>query len=177
MSNPKTKYLHFCPLALFYHILKFFVDNWKAETSKVKQSSLLPHINKNNKTFQKLKRKTIFTRLVFLENYLKKVPKNKMWWGQVEKKLIFSIMANLISLVTKTTSAFLEVNTVSIDNWAFKSYYKVTTTLLVFCSIIVTSRQFFGAPIVCDAGSVSRRVFVNLRHDPIKKGPTCNLFC
>ena len=93
-----------------------------------------------------------------------------MWWGQVEKKLIFSTMANLISLVTKTTSAFLEVNTVSIDNWAFKSYYKVTTTLLVFCSIIVTSRQFFGAPIVCDAGSVSH--FFNLRHDPIKKGPT-----
>ena len=41
-------------------------------------------------------------------------------------------MANLISLVTKTTKAFLEVNTISIDNWTFKYFYKASTTLKVF---------------------------------------------
>ena len=41
-------------------------------------------------------------------------------------------MANLIGLVTKTTRAFLEVNSISIDNWTFKYFYKATTTLMVF---------------------------------------------
>ena len=49
-------------------------------------------------------------------------------------------MAELLSAVTKATSSFLELKTVSIDNWGFKLFYKFTTTILVFCSILVVSR-------------------------------------
>ncbi len=44
----------------------------------------------------------------------------------------------------------------------FKYFYKATTTLMVFCSVAVTARQFFGGPIVCDSGSVSHRFFQSL---------------
>ena len=41
-------------------------------------------------------------------------------------------MAELVGAVTKITSGFLEINSISIDNWGFKFFYKWTTTLLVF---------------------------------------------
>jgi hypothetical protein len=44
--------------------------------------------------------------------------------------------------------------TVCIDSWTFKLFNKVTSGLLVLGSVIVTSRQFFGEPIRCDAGAV-----------------------
>ena len=62
---------------------------------------------------------------------------------------------DIVGIVTKATKVFLDVNTISVDNWTFKMYYKVTVMLTVFCSLIVTSRQFFGSPINCDAGIVS----------------------
>jgi len=62
-------------------------------------------------------------------------------------------MAELVGAVTKITSGFLEINSISIDNWGFKFFYKWTTTLLVFCSVLVTASQFFGSPIYCDAGA------------------------
>ena len=49
-------------------------------------------------------------------------------------------MAELVGAVTKITSGFLEINSISIDNWGFKFFYKWTTTLLVFCSVLVTAR-------------------------------------
>ena len=61
-------------------------------------------------------------------------------------------MAEIIGAVTSVTKGFLEINSISIDNWGFKLYYKWSTGLLVFCSIMVTARQFFGDPIKCDAG-------------------------
>lgn len=61
-------------------------------------------------------------------------------------------MAEIIGAVTGVTKSFLEINKISIDNWGFKLFYKWSTTLLVFCSVIVTARQFFGDPIKCDAG-------------------------
>ena len=64
-------------------------------------------------------------------------------------------MAELLGAVTKATSSILGLKQVSIDNWGFKLFYRFTTTILVFCSILVTARQFFGEPIQCDAGSVS----------------------
>ena len=64
-------------------------------------------------------------------------------------------MAELIGAVTKVTSSFLEINQISIDNWAFKLFYKFTTVILIACSFLVTCTQFFGSPIQCDAGSVS----------------------
>lgn len=62
-------------------------------------------------------------------------------------------MAELVGAVTKITSGFLEINSISIDNWGFKFFYKWTTTLLVFCSVLVTANQFFGSPIYCDASA------------------------
>jgi len=61
-------------------------------------------------------------------------------------------MAELVGAVTKVTAGFLEINSISIDNWGFKLFYKWSTSLLVFCSVLVTARQFFGNPIQCDAG-------------------------
>ena len=61
-------------------------------------------------------------------------------------------MAQILEAVTSFTKGFLEINAISIDNWGFRLFYKWTTTLLVGCSFLVTSRQFFGDPIKCDAG-------------------------
>jgi len=60
---------------------------------------------------------------------------------------------DLLGLVTKATKVALDVSGVSIDNWSFKLYYKVTAGLIVLCSFLVSGRQFFGNPIHCDAGS------------------------
>ena len=62
---------------------------------------------------------------------------------------------DILGIFGKATKLLLEVNTISVDNWAFKMYYKVTTLLIVLCTVLVTSRQFFGSPIQCDAGTVS----------------------
>ncbi|CAB4055093.1 inx [Lepeophtheirus salmonis] len=67
-------------------------------------------------------------------------------------------MADLFRVITRFSQSFLEVNTISIDNWTFKCYYKISVVLAVFCSVIVTSRQFFGSPIKCDAGSAEDAV-------------------
>jgi len=67
-------------------------------------------------------------------------------------------MAELLGAVTKATSSFLELKSVSIDNWGFKLFYKFTTTILVFCSILASARQFFGEPIQCDAGSAAEGI-------------------
>jgi len=64
-------------------------------------------------------------------------------------------MAELLGVVTKATSSFLELNQVSIDNWGFKLFYKFTTSILVFCSVLTTAKQFFGSPIQCDGGAAS----------------------
>jgi len=72
------------------------------------------------------------------------------------------LMADFVEALTKSlgglSKGYFEINTVSIDNWVFKLFYKVTTTILVFSSILVTSRQFFGEPIQCDAGASSGSV-------------------
>jgi len=52
-------------------------------------------------------------------------------------------MAEIINAVTGITKGYLEINAISIDNWGFKLFYKITTTLLVFCSILVTARYMF----------------------------------
>ena len=67
-------------------------------------------------------------------------------------------MANVIGAVTTVTSNFLEINQVSIDNWTFKLFYKFTTVYLVTSSVLSTAKQFFGSPIQCDAGSVSKLI-------------------
>ena len=63
-------------------------------------------------------------------------------------------MASLIGIVSKTSKSFFLDNSVSVDNWTFKCFYKWTTSIVIFCSVAATARQFFGSPIACDAGSV-----------------------
>ncbi len=62
-------------------------------------------------------------------------------------------MAALISVMSKSAKSFMTSN-VAVDNWTFKCFYKVTTTVCVASSVAATARQFFGQPIHCDAGSV-----------------------
>ena len=62
-------------------------------------------------------------------------------------------MAELLGAFGKAISSFLELKQVSIDNWCFKLFYKITTSVLILSSVLVTARQFFGEPIQCDAGS------------------------
>ena len=64
-------------------------------------------------------------------------------------------MAELLGAFGKAISSFLELKQVSIDNWVFKLFYKVTTSLLLVCSVLCTFKQFFGEPIQCDAGAAS----------------------
>ena len=59
-------------------------------------------------------------------------------------------MAELLGAATGATKLFLEVNQVSIDNWTFKLFYKVTTSLLMACAAVASSKQFFGEPISCE---------------------------
>ena len=59
-------------------------------------------------------------------------------------------MAEILGAITGATKLFLEVNQVSIDNWTFKLFYKATTSLLLACSVISSSKQFFGNPISCE---------------------------
>ncbi len=59
-------------------------------------------------------------------------------------------MAEILGAATSATKFFLEVNQVSIDNWTFKLYYKATVTILLACSVVATSKQFFGDPINCE---------------------------
>jgi len=46
----------------------------------------------------------------------------------------------------------VEPDKVSIDNWVFKLYYRVTPMIIGICTVLVCTSQFFGEPISCDAG-------------------------
>jgi hypothetical protein len=59
-------------------------------------------------------------------------------------------MAELLGAVTTATKFFFEVNQISIDNWTFKLFYKATTSILIACSLLSGTKQFFGEPINCD---------------------------
>jgi hypothetical protein len=71
------------------------------------------------------------------------------------KGVSMAALAALLTAGTSITKNFFEINTISIDNWTFKLFYKWSTSLFVFGSICVTHKQFFGDPIVCDAGHAS----------------------
>jgi len=59
-------------------------------------------------------------------------------------------MAEILGAATTATKYFLEVNQITIDNATFKLFYKATTTLLLACSLLTSSKQFFGDPINCE---------------------------
>ena len=61
-----------------------------------------------------------------------------------------SKMAEILGAATTATKYFLEVNQITIDNATFKLFYKATTTLLLACSLVTSSKQFFGDPINCE---------------------------
>ena len=62
-------------------------------------------------------------------------------------------MAEILGAATTATKYFLEVNQITIDNATFKLFYKATTTLLLACSLLTSSKQFFGDPINCEVVS------------------------
>ena len=61
-----------------------------------------------------------------------------------------SVAAEVAGTIAKLTAGAFRPDTVSIDNWCFKLFYKWTTTMLVLFSILVTARQYFGSPIQVD---------------------------
>ena len=63
-------------------------------------------------------------------------------------------MASLMGVIPKAAKSFMEAATISVDNWTFKCFYRISTTVLIACSVAATARQFFGSPIICDAGKV-----------------------
>ena len=56
---------------------------------------------------------------------------------------IFESGLSALKLITK-------VYEIKIDNGTFKLFYKATTALLLACSFISSSKQFFGTPISCE---------------------------
>ncbi len=63
-------------------------------------------------------------------------------------------MASLMGVIPKAAKSFMDATSISVDNWTFKCFYKITTTICLACSVAATARQFFGSPIICDAGKV-----------------------
>ena len=61
--------------------------------------------------------------------------------------------AEILGAFGKAISIFLELKQVSIDNWCFKLFYKITTSLLLICSVLTTfkynSSYFFGILAIC----------------------------
>ena len=53
------------------------------------------------------------------------------------------------------------MNQISIDNWTFKLFYKATTTILLACSLLCGTKQFFGEPINCDVVRQRTNIFVS----------------
>ena len=49
-------------------------------------------------------------------------------------------MVDVVGAVTKLSNEFLERNSVSIDNWAFKFFYKYSTTIIIASSVGTTAR-------------------------------------
>jgi len=60
-------------------------------------------------------------------------------------------MAEILGILKKSLW-FTNKKTLVIDSWSFQLFNKVTSSLLVTFSILVTAKQFFGRPIRCDAG-------------------------
>ncbi|XP_023336665.1 innexin inx2 [Eurytemora carolleeae] len=56
------------------------------------------------------------------------------------------------------TRSYFEINTLTTDNVCFQLYYKWSSTLFIISSILVTTKQFFGSPLQCDAGHASAMV-------------------
>ena len=62
------------------------------------------------------------------------------------------------------------MNQISIDNWSFKCFYKITTSILLACSVISTSKQFFGNPIQCDIVSSNTKWDMTKKPDDSLEG-------
>lgn len=52
--------------------------------------------------------------------------------------------------VLGSLKGFLKTDATCIDNGIFKLHYKATVLVLIACSLLVTSRQYFGEPISCN---------------------------
>lgn len=53
---------------------------------------------------------------------------------------------------TDVLSSCLKYRKISIDNNLFKLHYRITVVLLLLFAFLITTKQYFGDPIDCDAG-------------------------
>jgi len=60
--------------------------------------------------------------------------------------------------VFASVKGLLKLDEICIDNHMFRIHYKITVIILVACSLIVTSRQYFGDPIDCDVDGVPSNI-------------------
>jgi hypothetical protein len=72
-------------------------------------------------------------------------------------------MAELIAVLKKALW-FTEEDSLMIDSTVFQLHNKVTIIVFVASSILVFTKQFFGSPIRCDAGYVSKQNIINIRN-------------
>ena len=66
-------------------------------------------------------------------------------------------MAQLVAVFKESLWFSSDHKSAIIDSWSFKAFNTVSSSIFVLCSIIVSSRQFFGEPLRCDAGEVSSK--------------------
>lgn len=66
-----------------------------------------------------------------------------------------------MSDITDVIKHFLKGKKVTIDNALFRLHYKVTVIVLMLFSFLVTSKQYFGAPITCDGGGKVEKTYMD----------------
>lgn len=54
--------------------------------------------------------------------------------------------------------SLIKLEKIHTDNNVFKLHYKFTVILLVICSVLLTSKQYFGDPIDCDVEGARKDV-------------------
>lgn len=57
-----------------------------------------------------------------------------------------------VSAFSRVISAVVAPDKISIDNWCFKLFYRITPMILGVSTVLVCCSQLFGEPISCDAG-------------------------
>lgn len=60
--------------------------------------------------------------------------------------------------VFSSVKGLLKLDEICIDNHIFRLHYKITVIILICCSLLVTSRQYFGDPIDCDVDGIPSNI-------------------
>lgn len=60
--------------------------------------------------------------------------------------------------VVKSLKSLVNVENIQIVNNVFKLHYKFTMPLLIIFSIVLTSKQYFGNPIICHTDDKIKKI-------------------